>query len=117
MESQSTLVGANGTVELDSKPAVDLGVACVINPRDTEMNQTFWFNHALNDGDILRILFENRLKGFKHFFHRLVKLGLVGVSGYNFCINCVTGAHRHTFSHPQVYWPALTQSLSNGCPC
>ena len=52
----------------------------------------------------------------EHFFHRLVEFRLFRVTGYDFGVNCITGAHRHTFYHPEVCCDALMQSLSNGCP-
>ena len=81
------------------------------------MEKAFGLNHTLDNRDVLRIGLENGLERLEHFLHRLVEFRLVGVTGYDFCINCVTGAHRHTFSHPQVCCAALAQTLSNGCPC
>ena len=100
VESESTLVGADGTVELDAEATVNVDFTCIVGPGHTEMDEALGLDHALNDRNVLWICLEDRLKGFKNFFHRLVEFGLVGVTGYDFCINCVTGAHRHTFSHP-----------------
>ena len=45
MESQTTLVGTESRVELNSVSTVDLEIALVILPSDTELNNT------LGDGD------------------------------------------------------------------
>lgn len=45
MESQTTLVGAESRVELNSVSTVDLEIALVILPSDTELDNT------LGDGD------------------------------------------------------------------
>jgi hypothetical protein len=63
------------------------------------MDEALRLHHSLNNGDEFRIFLKNRLKRFEDFFHGLVKLGLFRVSGYDFCIDCITGAHWHTFSH------------------
>ena len=117
VESESTLVGANGTVELNTEATVDVDFTCIVGPGHTEMDEALRLDHALNNGNVLWIRLKHGLERFKHFFHRLVEFRLVGVTGYDFCINCVTGAHRHTFSHPKVCCAALAQTLSNGCPC
>ena len=117
METETALVGSNGAVELNAEATVDLRVARVVNPRNTEVDEALGFDNTLHDGDVRWIGLKNRLKRFQNFLHRLVKLRLVGVTGYDFCINCITGAHRHTFSHPEVCCAALMQTLSNGCPC
>lgn len=47
MQPQTTLVGTEGRVELDAVSAVDLDLAAVILPDDTELD------HPLGDGDDL----------------------------------------------------------------
>ena len=100
VEPEPSLVRSNGTVELNSEAAVHLRVAFVVHPRHSEMNESLGFHNTLHNGDVFGVGFEHGLKRFEDFLHRLVKFSLFGVSGYNFCIDCVTGAHRHTFSHP-----------------
>lgn len=45
METETALVGAEGRVELNAIPTVDLELALVVLPRNTELN------HALGDGN------------------------------------------------------------------
>ena len=116
METKTTFVGSNGTIELNSESTVDLGFACVINPWDAEMDEALWLDNPFNNGDVLWIFLKNRFKRFKDFLHSLVKFGLFRVSCYDFGIDCVTGAHWHTFSHLWVSCAALMQTLSNGYP-
>ena len=116
VETKAAFVRADGAVELNSETTVHLDVAAVVNPRHTEVKQALRFDHALHHGDVFRVGLQNRLKRLKDFLDSLMEFGLVGVTGYDFCINCINGTHRHTFSHRSVYWPALMQTLSNGCP-
>ena len=116
METKSTLVGADGTVELDTEATVHLRVAVIVHPGNSEVNEAFRFHDALHDGDVLGVGLKHGLERFKDLLYRLMKFRLVWVTGYDFCIDCITGAHRHTFYHPEVCCDALMQSLSNGCP-
>ena len=116
VKSKTAFVGSNGAIKLDAEATVHLSYAFVVNPWDSEVNQTLWLNHPFNDGDVLWIFFQYRFQRFQHFFHRLVEFRLFRVTGYDFGVNCITGAHRHTFLHRSVYCPVLTRTLSNGCP-
>jgi hypothetical protein len=69
----------------------------IIDPRNSEVDQAFWLYNSFNNGYILWMGLKYGLKRFKNFFHRLVELRLVGVTGYNFCVNGITRAHLYSF--------------------
>ena len=49
METQTTLVGANSGVELNSVTTVDLNLAAVVNPGNPEYNEALRLNNALEN--------------------------------------------------------------------
>ena len=53
MESQSTLVGADGRVELHAVAQVHMHLTLVVGPRHTERDDAFWLHQPLNQ---LRLL-------------------------------------------------------------
>jgi hypothetical protein len=80
VETETTLVGAEGRVELHTETTVDLELALVILPDDAELN------HALGDGDnseglaVLGVSLEEGrvLKSGGEFLVGLLELGLDG---------------------------------------
>ena len=57
METETTLVWANGGVVLDTEATVDLDLALIIEPWNTEHDDTFGLNKAAHDFSELRALF------------------------------------------------------------
>jgi hypothetical protein len=58
MESQSSLVWAQGRVKLHTVSAVDLDLVLVIFPDDTELDDAFWDGDDLEGGLVLGLLLE-----------------------------------------------------------
>jgi len=85
VEAETALVCADGAVELDTVPLVDLDSAFVVNPRHTKQDNPFRFGDALKDTLLLvfRVALEHRRKGLQNLFYRLMELRLIGVFRYN----------------------------------
>lgn len=58
MEPKSTLVRAQGRVELHSVASVDAQHALVVLPGDAELQDTLWDGHDLEGGAVLGVLLE-----------------------------------------------------------
>lgn len=58
VEAQATLVWAEGTVELDTVGAVDLGLELVVFPDDAELDDTLWDGDDLQGGLVFGVLLE-----------------------------------------------------------
>ena len=73
MESQSSLVWAYGAVELHTVSDVDLYLALVVHPGDTESDDALWLHQTLYDFGTfkLRVLVVYILNRNQHFFHCL----------------------------------------------
>ena len=59
--------------------------ALVVYPRHTELDNAFRLDKALKNAhfDIFRMLFNHRLKAFKHFLDSLMKFRLTGIARFN----------------------------------
>lgn len=58
MQSETTLVWAEGGVELNSVAAVDLDLVLVVLPDNAELDDALWDGDDLQGGLVLRVLFE-----------------------------------------------------------
>jgi hypothetical protein len=79
VKSETTLVGAKSRVELDAVAAVDLKVALVVFPDDTELNNTLRNGSNSKGSAVLGVLVEERavLEGRGELAVSLLELGLV----------------------------------------
>ena len=104
METQTALVGTDRAIELNAETAVDLNLALVIYPRNAEFDNSFGFNHHINDAalDINGALLHNGLEGFENFANGLVELALAGVTrdnvSQNFLQIFILNAHNRVSS-------------------
>ena len=82
MEAKAALVRPNGGVELDAVAAVDVELALVVIPGDTELNETLRLDERVYDAAlfIAGIGLDQRLKAFEDFLNGLEKFGLVGIA-------------------------------------
>ena len=66
METDTALVRTDCRVKLNTVTAVNLNVAVVVNPRNSELYESFGLNHSFNDAPFFQtvVLFYN---GFKRF--------------------------------------------------
>ena len=89
MEAQAALVGADGGVVLHAVAAVDLYVAVVIHPGDTELNDALGLHKALQQRVLLPLgmLVDHEFQRFEHFPHGLQKFRLMSVTLLDLCIN------------------------------
>ena len=78
MESQSALIGADGTVELDAVAQVHLYLALVVNPGYAERDDALRFHDALDNFRLLelRMLVIDILNRLQHFTYCLQVLQL-----------------------------------------
>ncbi len=62
MKTKAALIGAQGTIKADTKPAIDLHGSAVIDPGDAEYNLSFWLADALNNFmfGVVRMFLKNR---------------------------------------------------------
>src|SRR5690554_216916 len=105
MKTQTAFIGAKSTVEADSKTAIDLYLAVIVLPGDTENNLSFWFANTLDNFlfGIFWVSVQNGLKSVNHLFNRLMKLGLTWISCDHLIIDCIELMfHRiiHVFTFP-----------------
>lgn len=80
METQSAFVRSKTGAELHSIAPVDVDVSSIIQPRDAEQDDPFWFEHSFKHLDVLWMLHQYRYNANKHFVHSLMELGLVWIS-------------------------------------
>ena len=66
METDTALVRTDCRVKLNTVTAINLNVAVVVNPRNSELNKSFGLNHSLNNAPFFEsvVLFYN---GFERF--------------------------------------------------
>lgn len=78
VEPQTTLVRAERAVELHAVAPVDVDLAVVVLPRDTEDDLPLGLHQPLDEGRVreLRTLREGRSQGFEHLVRGLEELGL-----------------------------------------
>jgi hypothetical protein len=81
VETQATLVGAEGRVEFNPEAPVDLNAAGVVGPRHAEDDLAFGHAEPLQDGgfDQLRVTVVDGAKALENLGNRLVEFGLAGV--------------------------------------
>lgn len=82
MESETALIRTDSGIELNSVSSVNLNLTVVINPRNTELNESLRLDDTVNYArlDNVGTLFDNRLKRFKNLSDSLKEFGLVGVA-------------------------------------
>ena len=85
VEPQAALVGADGGVELHAEAAVNLHLARIINPRNTENDLSFRLNDSLKYACVNEILsfFNYGLKALENFCYCLNEFGLACISFLN----------------------------------
>ena len=90
METETTLVGAEGGVELDAVAEVGANLTLVVHPGHTEGEDTIGLNDALDDLGFLKlrmfvVRFLNGLKNLADGLQVLVFTGMFGLQvGHNF---------------------------------
>ena len=87
METKAALVRSNCGVKLDAVSAINLNVASVVNPRNTEHNNALWLDKTLKQSGFLELWMcvKCRLDGGKNFFCCLDKLRLICVTLFKLC--------------------------------
>ncbi len=95
MQADSSLVGADGGVELDAPATVHLDLALVVNPLDAELDGSLGFDDALKDLVllVLRILIHERLKSVENLFDSLEVFGLIRKASLEFAQNLLGVGH------------------------
>ena len=91
VETKSALVGTDSAVKLNTEAAVDLHIAVVINPRNTELDNSFGLDDTLHNagGYVVGSLHEDGLDRGEDLLNGLVELGLAGVTLYNSFVKLV----------------------------
>ncbi len=81
MKSETALVGTDGAVELNAETAVNLNLAVVVNPGNSEHNNSLGLGNSLENTVclVLRVLLKNRLERCENLCSRLNKLRLSGI--------------------------------------
>ena len=81
VEAQTALIGAEGAIELNPKPAVDLDRAAIIGPDHAEDDLSLGLADAFEQlrRGVGGVLGDDRPDAMQHTQHRLVKLGFPGV--------------------------------------
>ena len=112
METKTSLVRSDCTVELYTVSFVDLYVPVVIDPRNTERDDSFWLYQTLQDGKaavFLLVTVDNNLKGIQNFFYCLMKFRFTRILCNDSFINffCV----RHDDFPPRLFAYKIITSL------
>ena len=82
VETHTALVGADGGVELHAVAVVDLDLAVVVDPGNTEQDDTLGNGQTLQQcitAVLFLVLLDDGTQGLQHFGDGLVELRLVGV--------------------------------------
>ena len=82
MEPETALIRTDGGIELNSVSAVDLNLAVVVDPRNTELDESLGFDDTVDHTrlDNVGTPLDNRLERFKNLSDSLKKFGLIGVA-------------------------------------
>ncbi|MNP03082.1 hypothetical protein D3C76_949540 [compost metagenome] len=82
METQATLVRADGAVHLDTETAIDLHLAVIVDPGHAEHDGPLRLADALKNAgaQVMRIGFKKGPQATQHFFDGLMKFRLVRVA-------------------------------------
>src|SRR4051794_33757925 len=85
MKTQASFIRADSAVHLDTKSAVNLEFALIINPWNAERDDALRLCHALKNFCLLifRMGLDKRHHRHSHFMHCLVKLWLARVALLN----------------------------------
>ena len=105
-KAQTSLVGADGAVELHAEAAVDIDLTGVIHPGYAELYHTLGLNKALKQTGLLvfGMLIDNGLKGLEDLFNGLKEFRLVLVALFNLLqdflnvrVHCSTSKYNNAF--------------------
>ena len=101
VQAQTTLVGADGAVELHAKRTIDLDLASIVNPRHTEGDDALGLDDALEKACLLvfGMSLDDGLEGLQDLGHGLDELRLVGV----LCLDLLDDALYVTHGFLLVY--------------
>ena len=89
VEAKTALVGADGRIVLDTVAAVDLNIAVVVHPGNTELNHAFRLYKALKKRSFFpfRMLVDDQFERLKDFSDGLKKFRFVSIALLNVGIN------------------------------
>ena len=87
MQTETALVGTDCGVELYAVTAIHLHLAIIIDPCNTEGDESFRLNESFDDPgfNYVGACCKHRLYGFKNFLYCLYEFGLSGVAFFNTC--------------------------------
>jgi hypothetical protein len=100
MKTQASFVRTERAVHLDAEPAVNLNLAFVIDPGNTELNHPLGFDKALENlsVSILLVTLDDRPDRFKYFGDRLKELRLIRIALFDNFENLLHQAHKGVIS-------------------
>ena len=121
VKAQAALVGSDGRVELDTVAAVDLDLALVVDPGNTEHNDALGLDEALKQGGLLVLGMgvERRLDGAEDLGRGLDELRLLGIAGLELVENFLRVAHassnwwKRKVSFAAPHAPRALSSMDN----
>ena len=84
METQTAFIGSDRTAHLHAEPAIDLDLAFVILPWNTERDHALRLNHSLQDLLLteLRVLLQHRHNRLKNLRYGILELRLIRIPLY-----------------------------------
>ncbi|MCY1292070.1 hypothetical protein D9M70_412830 [compost metagenome] len=108
VEAQAALVGADGAAHLHAEATVDANPSLIVDPRYAEQHGALRLDDPLDDASlqILWMGFEEGPQAAQHLFHRLMELGLVGITLLEAQQESVDGLRHgsHQFSFVNNLW-------------
>ena len=115
MESDAALVGADGGVELDPIAAVDLHLAVVVHPGDTEDDLPFRFHQAFQNAGFHQVGtgFDDRFQALQNLGDSLNEFRFAGITLFYGCQYvqqvCILNIHTSIILFTEI-WKACTEA-------
>jgi hypothetical protein len=100
MKTQTSFVRTERAVHLDAKPAIDLNLAFVIDPRNAELNHPLGLDKTFQDlsVSILLVTLDGWPDRFEDFCNGLKELRLIWIALFNNFENLLHQAHKGVIS-------------------
>ena len=116
MQTDTALVRSDCRVELVTETTVNLNLAVVINPSDTELDAAFRLNDALEHASLyqVRTALSYRLEGLQNFVDCLLEFRLTSIALYNGVIDTLQiGVSNSHFRFSSIHYGLITSSVNN----
>ena len=121
MESDAALVGADGGVELDTIAAVDLHLAVVVHPGDTEDDLPFRFHQTFQNAGFYQVGtgFDDRFQALQNLGDSLNEFRFAGITLFYGCQYvqqvCILNIHTSIILFTEILESCKEASCKKTC--